>query len=434
MDNLEVLNTWYDKLHGSPIYQLKNGNVQTYIQIDGKETDNGKVRFTTNTQDALIKKIKNVIKDVQSGKIILKQDVEKKSINCPALINRMLQELHDDLRTNKYVKKSKAIEKINIFEKILEIVYSHNELSATPINMWTMRHCDLFRKQIATVSKKSTPSVNIKYFNKLENLLSFAQIHYNLENNVVTDYRHNKSVISNGYFKVSRRERKLILKTLMSEWSIAKMRSYFQSIKDKDYIWYMLIYVLANTGVRRSELFGFRYNDFTYSSNDQSYLTVCGQIDRDGNRLEFTKTESSDYRQIPIGMGLAKKLKEYIDTMKANPMINNPEGILFPMLNGFKIGSKTKVGNASYYKAPTGRSRLALMMTGDYEMPKGLAFHFFRSWIATQWAKYEIYNEFMISRYLGHTDMNTTKDSYIHVNDGTIENINVSDFKENLLF
>ena len=115
-------------------------------------------------------------------------------------------------------------------------------------------------------------------------------------------------------------------------------------------------------------------------------------------------------------------------------MISNPEGILFPMLNGFKIGSKTKVGNASYYKAPTGRSRLAEMMTGDYELPKGLAFHFFRSWIATQWSKYEIYNEFMIARYLGHTDMNTTKDSYIHVNDGTIENISVSDFKENLLF
>jgi len=30
--------------------------------------------------------------------------------------------------------------------------------------------------------------------------------------------------------------------------------------------------------------------------------------------------------------------------------------------------------------------------------------------------------------------MNTTKDSYIHVNDGAIEKINVDDFKDNLLF
>ena len=73
-------------------------------------------------------------------------------------------------------------------------------------------------------------------------------------------------------------------------------------------------------------------------------------------------------------------------------------------------------------------------MFGEYALPKGLAFHFFRSWIATQWAKYEIHTEFNIARYLGHTDMNTTKDSYIHVNDGAIEKINIDDFKDNLLF
>ena len=45
------------------------------------------------------------------------------------------------------------------------------------------------------------------------------------------------------------------------DWSIEKMRKFFNEIKDYDYIWYMLIYVLANTGVRRSELFGLRQQD-----------------------------------------------------------------------------------------------------------------------------------------------------------------------------
>ena len=435
MSDLNILNTWQDKLQGSPIYPLSNGRLQTYVQIEGKKTDNGKVRFTSISQDKLLKKIANFISDVERGKYILKKDEKNKTVSCPAIVKKIIQDIQHDIMVNKYIKKSKAIERINILEKIIKVCESdREELYTTPMSMWTLRHCDRFRKQITSVASKSTAGVNIKYFNQLARVVAYAQVHYGLQNNVVNDYRQNTDIIRNGYFQVSRRERKLTLKILMSEWSIAKMRKFFNEIKDSDYIWYMLIYVLANTGVRRSELFGLRHKDFTFSHNGQSYLTICGQIDRNGLRVEFTKSEQSDYRTVPIGLGLAKKLKEYIDTMKMNPLIDNPEGIMFPMLNGFKIGSRTKNGTACYYKAPTGASRLADMMYGEYALPKGLAFHFFRSWIATQWAKYNVHTEFNIARYLGHTDMNTTKDSYIHVNDGAIEKINIDDFKDNLLF
>lgn len=435
MSEFHILNTWQDKLQGSPIYPLSNGKLQTYIQIEGKKTDNGKVRFTSISQDKLLKKIASVINDVEKGKIVLKKDELNKTISCPAIVNKIINQIQQDLLANKYIKQSKAIERVNMLEKIIKICQSDKEeLYTTPINMWTMRHCDRFRKQITTVATKSSPSVNIKYFNQLERVVAYAQVHYGLENNVVNDYRHNTDIVRCGYFQISRRERKYILKKLMMDWSIEKMRKFFNEIKDYDYIWYMLIYVLANTGVRRSELFGLRQQDFTFSHNGQSYFTICGQIDRNGLRVDFTKSEQSDYRTVPVGLGLARKLKTYIETMKMNPLIDNPEGILFPMLNGFKIGSKTKNGTACYYKAPTGASRLADMMFGEYALPKGLSFHFFRSWIATQWAKYDIHTEFNIARFLGHTDMNTTKDSYIHVNDGAIEKVNVDDFKDNLLF
>lgn len=129
---------------------------------------------------------------------------------------------------NKYIKKSKAIERINILEKIIKVCESdREELYTTPMSMWTLRHCDRFRKQITSVASKSTAGVNIKYFNQLARVVAYAQVHYGLQNNVVNDYRQNTDIIRNGYFQVSRRERKLTLKILMSEWSIAKMRKFF---------------------------------------------------------------------------------------------------------------------------------------------------------------------------------------------------------------
>lgn len=73
MSDLNILNTWQDKLQGSPIYPLSNGRLQTYVQIEGKKTDNGKVRFTSISQDKLLKKIANFISDVERGKYILKK-------------------------------------------------------------------------------------------------------------------------------------------------------------------------------------------------------------------------------------------------------------------------------------------------------------------------------------------------------------------------
>jgi len=436
IDTLEIEKTWRDDLAGSPIYKLKNGMLQTYIVVEGKIKDDGKKRLTSKKRDKLYPKMSKIINEVRSGKIVVRKDVSEKNVTILAVINKLSEKIFLDMTNSNDKKQSKIIERIKLLDKIKEILMSHKELRTIPVNMWTMNNCEMFREQISMFSDKVTPSVLLKYFTELEKIIAYAMIKYGVEKNFVTEYRQNKEIVSQGYFRVSRRERKLMLKELMSEWTIEKMASFFKDgiSYSKNMIWYMMLYVLANTGVRRSELFAFRFIDFIYSHNGQSYMIVGGQVDRNGIRTNLTKTESSDYRQIPIGMGLAKKLDEYIKLMKHNPMINNPEGIMFPMLNGFFIGEKTKVGEAKYYKACTGRNRLDELMTNEFDLPKGIAYHFFRSWIATQWAKHGIYTEFDIAKYLGHTDMNTTKDSYIHVNNGVTEDINISDFKENLLF
>ena len=74
MSELHILNTWQDKLQGSPIYPLSNGKLQTYVQIEGKKTDNGKVRFTSISQDKLIKKLANFFTDVDRGKYVLTKE------------------------------------------------------------------------------------------------------------------------------------------------------------------------------------------------------------------------------------------------------------------------------------------------------------------------------------------------------------------------
>lgn len=439
MDNLQIESKWRTELKGSPIVQLSNGKWQTWIQIKDKLTDRGRKRFTNTNRDTLISGLERVINKIQTGKIVLADN--EMNITAPLGTHRLLLELEWELQNEKLAGKKRALsERINRNNNLIKIFESCDALNNTPLHKWGFVECQMFLDSIKNVSRKQTANTNNKYFTQLKLLFSYVKVKFGvpLEHNIVEKFQSEPHIRKTNCFSSTRKKRKYNLKKLMSSWNVDMMRDFFKNHipYEKNPIWHMALYVLANTGMRCGELWALTISDFKYSHNGQSTLTVSGFVDRDGVRTTYGKNENAELRLIPIGRGLAEKLKEYIPTISSSPLIDNQDKILFPQLAGHKnnTGSATRNGEATFYKACTTKLILKDIMTGEYALPKGLRFHFFRSWIATQWYSNEIYNDYEMTNFLGHSDIRTTQESYIHVVKGIHKKVDKQDFKDNLLF
>ncbi len=443
MDNIEIENIWRNEINGSPLVQLNNGKWQTWIKIKDKKTDRGRKRFTNINRDNLVSSLLRVINQIKSGKIIL--DSEELNLTAPLCTHKMLMELQIDLLKEKSAGKKRAIsEKINKYTNMLKIYESdssEHSINTMPLNKWHYTECQKFLDNIKVVSRvDSSPHVNNKYFSELKSLFSYARVKFNIpmSSTLIENFQAEKFVRDAGHFSPSKKARRKALKKLIEFWKVETMQEFFNHhlSYEKNPIWHMALYVLANTGVRCGELFALTTDDFHYSHNGQSTLLISGFVDRNGVRTDMGKNENAEMRKVPIGRGLAEKLKNYIPSIKSSPLIENPDNVLFPQLAGHQnnTGSSTKNGIATFYKACTTKNILKEIMVGKYELPKGLRFHFFRSWVATQWYANEIYNEYEMTKYLGHENIKTTKESYIHVDKSLWEKVNKQDFLDNYLF
>ncbi len=445
MDNIDIESKWRSEIKGSPIVQLNNGKWQTWVQVKGKRTDRGRQRFTNKNRDELVVSLEKVMHRVRTGAIVL-EDTE---VNMTAHLctHHLLKDLQKDWLAETVLGKKRAIsERINRLHNLLKILESYEDdkgnklLLNTPMQKWGIHECDLFIKGIGLVSRKQTPNSNNKYFTQLRLLFSYAKVVHNvpIQVNIIDDYMKQQYVRQKGFFlnAPSLRVRKNNLKKLIRKWDIDMMKEFFETQipYEQNPLWHMALYVIANTGLRCGELFALQSDDFYYSHNGGSYLVVSGFVDNHGNRTEIGKTESAEQREIPIGKGLAEKLKTYIPSIQSSPLVSNPDGILFPQLAGHKnnTGSTTRTGEATYYKACVTKTILADIMKGKFELPKGLKFHFFRSWVATKWYSNEIYNDYEMTSILGHADIRTTQESYIHV--AKRHKVNKNDFLDNYLF
>lgn len=425
MDKLIVEKEWYNKLNGSPITQLKNGKWQTYIEIEGKVTDNSRKRFTTNDRDLLYPKMFKHLTLYKTGRLKIK--AREKNQTAIQLITFMQFDLQ---------KQNKTLKQINKLERLIEIINTCDQIKDKPFVEWGYADYDMFRKGIMNLPCYKGESVarTRAIFVTLEKVESYARVIHDMQNHIkIADYKKEKHISDSGYFKLDKRTRKNNLKRLMHQWSIPFMQTFFdkQLPFDKFPVWHTALYTLANTGLRQAELFGLTYDSVVFQHNGTDHILVQGAVSVEGNLSTYSKTDAGDYRPIPIGRGLATKLKEYITNMQNNPFIDNPQKILFPQMRGT---DKYGITECDFYKQPTRLRVLRKFLKGEYAMPQGLAFHFFRSWIATMWKRHEIYSQFNIGTYLGHDDLNTTNKCYIHLTNEIHEPVNKEDFINNILF
>ena len=435
MDKLNIERDWYEKLSGSQITQLGNGKWQTYIPIEGKVTDLGRQRITVIKRQDLYPKMERLLNMHKMGKL----RVSRKELNHT--VAEMILNMQIDFRgkeTFGHRDKAWITRTVNQLGVVSDIVRTDEQIARKPFKEWGYSDYDAFRLAVANVKSQRGVGVSIsrtkRMFGFLGQVESSARVKYNMNNEFrVCDYRSEKYIQQSGFLRVDSKARRIKLKKLMHTWTIPMMAEFFnqQCTYEEFPLWHMILYTFANTGLRNAELFGLKYSDIKRGNNSTDFIQVNGQCDRARGWVAHTKSEAGDNRPVPIGRGLYKKLTNWIEQLKNNPLIHNPDEILFPHAMG---NTNFGIQTCRYYSAPTRLRLFRKFMTGKFAMPEYMAFHFFRSWIATQWKAHEIWNEYDIGVYMGHEDLNVTKGSYIALTNTILDKIDIQDFKDNELF
>lgn len=152
----------------------------------------------------------------------------------------------------------------------------------------------------------------------------------------------------------------------------------------------LITLVAFSSGARRGELKGLYFKDYNGSSIN-IYKTVSGKRKGDRNKLEKTKTPTS-IREISLDSFTNKKLDEYITLCKDKGKYN-PDYFLFGFENSLAVNT---------------------IQDAFRRMDLGIRFHDLRHSHATILLEDNVPIN-VVSKRLGHADVNTTLRTYAHV-------------------
>lgn len=177
--------------------------------------------------------------------------------------------------------------------------------------------------------------------------------------------------------------------------------AFLRSVKTKEY--YRLFYMALETGFRRSELLGLRWQDIDYQNKT---LSISAPVIKVGNKTVISKTtkNKSSTRTIYISDNGIKILKQQRlavveSTLKKIGYIDND--LVFPNPDGTP-------------RNPERVSRAAKNYGNISGMPEGFSFHSLRHTHATLLLKAGVHFKTVQAR-LGHSTFQQTMDTYSHV-------------------
>lgn len=187
-------------------------------------------------------------------------------------------------------------------------------------------------------------------------------------------------------------------KTVVSAHQLQKL---LQSIDDKPF--YRLIYITANTGLRREEILALRLKDVNEITQS---ITVAQTLHYDEREVYITpttknKTSNRTIRLDAQTMGMVKQQIKYVENLKMTTFGYQDNHLLFPTSKGLPI-------------FPNNVSKRLKGYAAKANLPASFTFHSLRHTHATLLLQ-EGVNYKAVQERLGHATAKVTMDSYAHV-------------------
>jgi integrase/recombinase XerD len=172
---------------------------------------------------------------------------------------------------------------------------------------------------------------------------------------------------------------------VLSRSEIQAMEDAAASERDK-----LIVRLLADTGIRLSELLGLRTADLLEGEGKHAFLKIRGKRDKE--------------RLVPLAPALARRLRRFAEK---TPKETNYERIFISM--------RRRPGSGEYRPiTPSGLSQLVHILADEAGITKRVHPHLFRHSFATQMLRKGM-NPLVLQQILGHADLTMITKTYSHL-------------------
>jgi len=254
---------------------------------------------------------------------------------------------------------------------------------------------DLLNKKLDGESGKDNKGLSV---NSVKHI--YATIHTAL-NQAVKEQLINRNVADSVKPPKKQEEKKL------QTWTKEEVKKFLAQAKDHKY--YIIYFLAVNTGMRRGELLGLKWEDIDFNKNK---IKVKRQVQRTDKGLIFKKPKSkAGYRIIPITKNIMKELKRQ-KIRQSEKKLGLGENF-----NALNLVCSNIVGNPV---EPTKIYKYYKEISREAGLPE-IRFHDLRHTFASLFLETGG-NIKTLQQILGHSSISVTMDTYSHVTDEMLNN------------
>ena len=185
-------------------------------------------------------------------------------------------------------------------------------------------------------------------------------------------------------------------------WTKEEVKLFLNAAKDHRY--YLVFYIALNTGMRKGEILGLKWEDIDFKAKR---ISVNRQVYRtdEGLTLKRVKTKAGE-RVIPINDVMIQKLQKQKEQQETIAEMLNKE------YNKYNLVNINSAGNPI---SPRNAYRLFKRLTKEIDVEQ-IRFHDLRHTFSTLFLQ-NGGNIKTLQQILGHASISTTMDTYSHVTD-----------------